>query len=1000
MEEQIKQAVEIAIGGTADANLREQAIRFLNDLKSSADGWQAFSLILKDINTPDQTRFIALQALCDSVPQLGQEQNGYIRTTLLQHLNAIITANKYEQVFFKNKLAETFAALFCSTYLVSWNSFFKDFQELIKDENEIAVDMFLRVLLAIHSEIGDQLIIRERSVVERNNSLKDGIRVSDMSTLTLIWKKILADFKDKSGSLVQEILRECLQVIGGWVSWIEISLIVPSDYINLILQFLTRREQRVVCCDTLTEIISKKMKPENKLELLSLLNLTSVVGSLSLDESDLEFVEHIAKLYNAIGLELTYILDSSEASSTAKSTANDQIVAVFPYILNFLSNDYDDVSQQVFSFISSFLAALKKVTKQNGGQFTSTHLEMLRTLLQKIIVKMKYDADDDGDDEDTIGEFNEFRSRLKIFQDSISAINPEIYLEQLFAVINQSIFESSGDDWRQIELGLFELTNFSDSLKQNMLNIPKNQLLESKPYLMFQEMLIKTINSNVIQINHPLIQLLLFELILRHSTLVNNSANKNDLTNHILGLFTNLGLANSNQKVQMRCWYLFFRFCKLTKPQLDDAFIDRLIRDMSQNLLVIEAELPKKDEDSELVESSSKFDNQLYLFETVGLLISLVDASKTPLKLKLMDLLFGPIFGNLQRIVSSPNPDPKTILEAHHLLMAIGTIARGFEYDTTPNRKYTPEIVEKFNNTAEVVLVTLETLSSQENIRDAARFSFARFIPILKADIGSHLSRLISIILASSNLRFSEMTDFLGFIGQIVHNFNKDDMVYQLLNDLFTPLTTKVYQMLDDKGENGVYELMPDVVREKSALKKAYITLLVSLSTNNVTSLLITQTNKGNLPTILQSLFANANNLDDLQVAKLSLSTLVTLTNVFGNDAVNDPNDKYAAGLTIEGISTFLLENLVRLCFEIPFQNQKFDIADAQYRFVADELANILKTLFLIKGDALVVYLRDVYFPQIQLPGNAGNELIQNMVTLDVKAFKKQFVTFVMQFKS
>lgn len=1000
MEEQIKQAVEIAISGTSDFNLRQQAINFLNELKASQDGWQAFSLLLKDITYPDQARFVALQALNEYIPSLSQEQNSYIRSTLLTYLESLIANNKYDQVFLKNKLAETFASGFCTSYLNNWSSFFKDFEKLIQNENEIAIDQYLRVLLAIHSQIGDKLIVRDRPQVERNNALKDAVRANDMTTQTAIWKRLLTDFKTSQSTLSHDIIQHSLEVVGGWVSWIEISLIVEPSYINLILEFLQNDSQKATCCKTLVEIISKKMKPENKLELLSLLNLTSVVSSLSLNEKEVDFVEDVAKLYNAIGLELSYILESQEASAEIKASADQQIINLFPFILNFLENPYDDVSALVFPFISSYLAVLRKLMKQSNGNIDSTHLQLLNTLLQKIIIKMKYCDDDDGDDEDDNSEFDEFRAKLKVFQDTIAIIKPDLFVEQITNVIEQSIFSNPEQDWRKVELGLYELSNLSDGIRNNVLNLPKNSIQESKPYLIFQEFLVRTINSNVISINHPLIQLLFFELIVRHYTFFNTSANKDALTNHILELFISVGLYNSNEKVQIRCWYLFFRFVKLTKPQLNDEIVTRLITNLSQKLLVIEAELPQKDEDSELGDASSKFDNQLYLFETLGLLISLVDNSKAELKIRLLDVILNPIFNELQTIVSDPNKTQIGVLKAHHSLMAIGTVARGFEYDSSPNKKYIPEVVQKFNNTAEVVLVTLENLNSHEVIRDAARFSFARFIPILKNDISSHLSRLISTLLSSSNLKISEMTDFLGFIGQIIHNFNKADLIFNLLNDSFTPLSSKTFQLLNDKGENEVYELMPDVIREKSSLKKAYIGLLIHLTQNNISSLLVTETNKSNLPVILEFLLREANDLNDLQVAKLALNALSVFANIFGNDTVNDPKDKYNTGLRIEGISSFLLENLVKSSFQIPFQNGKFDIKDAQYRFIADEIANILKTLFTIKNQELVTYLREVYFPQIQLPTNVGDDLIQNLINLDIKDFKKYFVNFILQLKS
>lgn len=1000
MEEQIKQAVEIAISGTSDYDLKQQAITFLNELKNSQDGWQAFSLLLKDISYPDQVRFVALQALNDYIPALSQEHNEYIRSTLLTYLQSLISSNKDDSPFLKNKLAESFASLFCSSYMNSWTSFFKDFHNLISSENEVAIDQYLRVLLGIHSEIGDQLIVRDRPLVLRNNELKDSIRINDMENLTKVWKRILADFKSSQSALSQKILTQTLQVIGGWVSWIEIALIVEPDYIQLILEFLSNDSQKATCCETLVEIVSKKMKPENKLQLLSLLNLTNVANSVSLDGDDVEFVEEVAKLYNAMGLELTFILDSQEALAEIKSSADIQIINLFPYILNFLENVYDDVSAQVFSFISSYLAALKKIIKQNNGNIDSTHSELLKTLLQKVMLKMKYGDDDDGDDDDDNSDFNEFRAKLKVFQDTIAIIKPDLFVEQITSVIERSIFANSNQDWRAVELGLFELTNFSDAIRNNVLNLPKYSIQESKPYMIFQEFLVRTINSNVVSIDHPLIQLIFFELIVRHYTFFNTSTNKDALTNHSLELFISVGLYNPNEKVKMRCWYLFFRFVKLTKPVLNDEIITRLITDLSLKLLVIKAELPQKDENSEVVESSSMFDNQLYLFETLGLLISLIDNSKIELKIKLLDTLLNPIFADLEKAVSNLNKSQILILQAHHSLMAIGTIARGFEYDSSPNKKYAPEIIQRFNNTAEIVLVTLENLNGFEMIRDAARFSFARFIPILKSDISSHLSRLISTILSSNSLKISEMTDFLGFIGQIIHNFNKADLIYNLLNDLFTPLSSKTFAILDDNGENDVYELMPDIIREKSSLKRAYISLLISLTQNNISSLLVTETNKSNLPSILQRLLRDANDLNDLPVSKLALSALSLFANIFGNDTVNDPKDKYNTGLPVQGISSFLLENLVKSSFQIPFQNEKFNIKDAQYRFVADEIANILKVLFTIKNQELLTYLRDVYFPEIQLPTNVGDDLIQNLIALNAKDFKKYFINFVLQLKS
>ena len=104
----------------------------------------------------------------------------------------------------------------------------------------------------------------------------------------------------------------------------------------------------------------------------------------------------------------------------------------------------------------------------------------MSTLLNKIILKMKYDEDDDGVlDEDAHAQFLEFRSRLKIFHDSIAVLEPDLYLNAIPIVINESIFDNSNHtNWRKIELGLYELNNFSDSIRMNVFQIPKKKLIK------------------------------------------------------------------------------------------------------------------------------------------------------------------------------------------------------------------------------------------------------------------------------------------------------------------------------------------------------------------------------------------------------------------------------------------------------------------------------------------------------------------------------------------
>ncbi|ODQ81918.1 hypothetical protein BABINDRAFT_179460 [Babjeviella inositovora NRRL Y-12698] len=990
MEQQIQQAVEIALSGTSDPALKNQAIDFINQIKNSPEGYAASINLLTDDRLAEQTKFFVLQVIEDHIPSLTNEEKFELNKALFEHLAHLLVTNKNDPVYMKNKLAAIFGTLFCSVYINIYPNFLKDLLGLTTTANpDLATDYYLRTLGSIHSEIADKFITRERAVMDRNNNLKDAIRLNDMTNLTESWKRILQQYGAASPSaLTRDILNNTLRNIGNYINWIEISLVIQEDYVRLILQFLLKPEHQLDTCATLSEIISKKMKPQNKLELLGLLNLTALIASMDLVACDTEFVEHVARLVNAIGCELVLVLDDDASSPELKAQANQQLLQLWPVVLGLLSHEYDDVSQQVFPFVSSYLLALKRC------KHLISH-DLLSTLLSTIIMKMKYDEDEDGTDEEANEVFAEVRRNLKTFQDAIAVLSPELYVEAIAVVINESVFnDANAKDWRKIELGIFELANYSDSLRANLLSLPKQEIVASKPYAIFQEFLVKVINLDIHKLNHPLIQSIFFELIVRHYSFFNNLEMKAALTNRVLELFTSqLGLFSNDTKVQYRCWYLFFRFVKLTKPSLAQPVIEGLVQQLTGSLLVIRALVPYKPAEGELEHDDDivddNFDNQLHLFEAIGMLVSLMDNLNVPFKAKMVERVLSPLFSDVQRCIGQPSQ--LNLYQAHHLLMAVGTFARGFAWES--NAKFDDALVAPFNDACQVVLVTLESFHKHEIIRDASRFAFARFIPIVKTGVQLHLAKLVALILLS-DLRYSELSDFLSFVGQIVHTFNKHANIYQLLNDLCTPLINKVFAMVNSQND----ATRPDIIRDKIVLKKAYLTFLACLTQNNVTSLLITETNKNTFPVILEGLLAYAYDVSEPQVSKMAIVELMNIVTVLGTGAICDKEDGFGSTLSVDGFGDYLMEKLVALAFELPFKNPDFNVADAQFRLLAQEISAMLKTYYGVRGEVLVGYLKG-YFASMGIAEGVGAEFIQALTEGDVKQFKQYFVTFIRKMK-
>ena len=63
-----------------------------------------------------------------------------------------------EKTFIRNKAAQVFALLFVTEYLTKWPKFFFDILSVV-DLNPRGVDLYLRILMAIDSELVDRDVV-------------------------------------------------------------------------------------------------------------------------------------------------------------------------------------------------------------------------------------------------------------------------------------------------------------------------------------------------------------------------------------------------------------------------------------------------------------------------------------------------------------------------------------------------------------------------------------------------------------------------------------------------------------------------------------------------------------------------------------------------------------------------------------------------------------------------------------------------------------------------
>ncbi|KAK9355575.1 armadillo-type protein [Lipomyces doorenjongii] len=879
MEDQVEQAVEIALSSNSDPMIKQQAMSFCNQIKESEDGWQmCLSLFMNARKRSPAVRFFALQVVDDAlVKQLNGSGKQLDNTSLLHIKDALLSyvqreyspqsATDADAVFMQNKLAQTITLFFLLSYPNTWPSFFDDLLTLSSIggpqlSNGRGLQLFLRILVAQHEEIADTLIIRSSEVARRNTIIKDAIRVRDMARLASAWMEILVQWTSRDDGYL--IVESCLRVIGSWVSWIDISLIVTPQYMSIIFGILGNEALRGAACDTLTEIISKKMKSSDKFDLISLLNLPQTIGQLLIG-SEVEFTEKVARLVNVVCLDLVRILDEDQFASPLKENTENLLQQLFPFAIGFLANEYDDTSSEVFPAISEYLSFLRKEKKRNMP-LNPARCSTLASILNTIILKVKYDESMDWSNgtDDSESEFLEVRGRLRLFQDAVAAIDENLFMDSISSVVINSL-NGEKRDWRDIELGLFELGAYSDGLR-NAAALPTKGQGSSKAMEILNDMLLKMTNSNVLSIGHPSINLHYMELVVKNSKFFETHP---QIVPQILEIFvSNIGIHSSYLQVQVRAWYLFYRFIKLCKHLMGD--IAETALNAIGDLLVIEAEVsPKNDGDSDMSADgtdSGTFDGRLYLFEASGILIS-VEPVPDEKQLHLLKSVLTPIFSDMEASLSRPPEGSQQALQIHHDIMAIGTFARGVN---DGGKAITDPVREQFLLASRAILVSLETLSGLEIIREASRFAFARMVPILGHRILPEIAVLVSRLLSESST--SELIDFMSFLGQLIHNFKGQSGILDMLDQLLTPLLSRVFYSLSISANGSTDEEI-----QQSDIKKAYLNFMMGLLNNGMEAVLTSDRNRQIFESVVRSVAHYTSTSPDPSIKKMGSSIYTRL---------------------------------------------------------------------------------------------------------------------------
>ncbi|ORX52334.1 Xpo1-domain-containing protein [Hesseltinella vesiculosa] len=987
--DQIEQAVVYALDPSVDPNLKAQANTYCEQVKQSPDGWQiCLQLFMKEPKAVAQARFFALQVLENTLQNrydtLDASAVEYIERTMMEYLRREFVENTEtdsEENYIRNKAAQSLTLLFAHVYPSGWPTFFKDLMALARtstgSSHAKAADFFLRLCISIDEEIGRMDIPRHRDELTRNTSIKDAMRMGDIQLLAAYWFELLQEFRGQSPSIAQLALKN----IGCYVAWMDISLVVNDQVMNALYELLSDANLRIPSCECLAEVVSKGMLPLDKLNMIQMLNITDTLGRLDL--SDPEFVESVARLTNALGIELCKIYNDSSLPDDAKNSTWLLIEQLSPFLLKFLANEYDDTTTAVFAFVNDLMVIFKK-QKKTMRPFSPSQLELLGSLLGVFIAKMKYDEDTEwGSEEDEPDEealFAELRKNLRIFMEHIAAIDTNLYIQYIHTSVMDIInkFKAGSElDWRDVELCLYVFYTYGEALPKAALQYSVDK--DPNHLSPLGEMVREMVTSNISTFAHPSVPLQYFENLVRYYQFFEL---RPDFLPQALEAFVDTrGIHHSLKPIRSRCWYLFYRFVKTLKPILG-PFVQTVLSSMG-DLLTVEAELPvmASSADGMPLPVASTFDSQLYLFEAVGMLISSehLDVAK---QTEYLQIALQPMVDGIQTTMAQgyTNDDELFMIKLHHNIMAIGSVAKGFPTlgkGASCNQPWASVFIQA----TEIILNVLQTYNQFELIRDAARFSFARLITCLGADILAYLPPLINGLLTECQI--TELVDFLPFIGLIAHKYKP--MIQNVMDELLLPLVKRVFDFLNAtaSGTDEAILLMD--------LRRAYLTFLMSIFHADLEQVLASDRNIGHLVTILQTVLHFSKDNSDPSTQKMSFGVFLKFVSCFAGSVQQ--------GTRVPGFDQFVYNELLPITFSIPMSNS-FNVADGQSMLVFGEITGIQKTLYDKQGNEYLEYMMNVFFPSIQCPRETAERYCQAIQQCDLKQFKKYYQSFITEAKS
>uniref|UniRef100_A0A2I3NFM1 Exportin-T n=1 Tax=Papio anubis TaxID=9555 RepID=A0A2I3NFM1_PAPAN len=763
--------------------------------------------------------------------------------------------------------------------------------------------------MAIDSELVDCDVVHTSEEARRNTLIKDTMREQCIPNLVESWYQILQNFQYTNS----EVTCQCLEVVGAYVSWIDLSLIANDRFINMLLGHMSIEVLREEACDCLFEVVNKGMDPADKMKLVeSLCQVLQSAGFFSIDqEEDVDFLARFSKLVNGMGQSLIVSWSKLIKNRDIKNAqeALQAIETKVALMLQLLIHEDDDISSNIIGFCYDYLHILKQLTVLSDQQKANVEAIML-AIMKKLTYDEEYNFENEGEDE---AMFVEYRKQLKLLLDRLAEVSPELLLASVRRVFSSTLQKWQTTQFMEVEVAIRLLYMLAEALPVSHGAHFSGDVSKASA---LQDMMRTLVTSGVSSYQHTSVTLEFFETVVRYEKFF--TVEPQHIPCVLMAFLDHRGLRHSSAKVRSRTAYLFSRFVRSLNQQMNPFIEDILNR--IQDLLELS---PPENGHQSLLSS----DDQLFVYETAGVLII---NSEYPAERKqaLMRNLLTPLMEKfkilLEKLMLAQDEERQASL-ADCLNHAVGFASRTSKAFSNKQTVKQCGCSEVYLDCLQTFLPALSCPLQKDILRSGVRTFLHRMSICLEEEVLPFIPSASEHMLKDCEAK--DLQEFIPLINQIMAKFKIQ--VSPFLQQMFMPLLHAIFEVLLRPAE----ENDQSAALEKQMLRRSYFAFLQTVTGSGMSEVIANQ-GAENVERVLVTVIQGAVEYPDPIAQKTCFIILSKLVELWGGK--DGP----------VGFADFVYKHIVPACFLAPLK-QTFDLADAQIVLALSECAVTLKTIHL-----------------------------------------------------